>query len=160
MIFASIMIGLALAAAQAGTDEAMVENSIRDELSRQGRVLQVEMTQRGADHLHGFAVLVDADGVEGRVDCTAQRTDKESFAWDCLPVITEPVIRAIEGIIRTNLAAQGEVLEIDMDRANDQRMVGRARLRTADGTVIRANCTADRENPRSRTFNWECLPDE
>lgn len=160
MIFASMLIGLTLAAAQGSEDETTVENSIRDELSRQGRVLQVEMRQRDTDHLTGFAVMVDEDGVEGRVDCTAQRTDKESFAWDCLPVITEPVISAIEGIIRTNLAAQGEVLEIDLDRASDQRMVGHARLRTADGTVIRANCTADRENPRSRTFNWECLPDE
>lgn len=160
MISAAMLVGLALAAAQAGGDEAMIENSIREELSRQGRVLQVEMNQRGADDLTGFAVIVDQEGVEGRVDCTARRIDKDNFAWDCLPVITEPVVRSVERIIRTNLAAQGEVLEIDLDRANDQRMVGRARLRLADGTVVRANCTADRENPRSRTFNWECLPAE
>ena len=160
MIFASMLIGLTLAAAQGSEDEATVENSIRDELARQGRVLQVEMRQRDADHLAGFALLLDEEGSEGRVDCTAQRTDKESFAWDCLPVITEPVIRRIEGIIRTELAAQAEVLEVDLDRQDDQRMIGRARVRTADGTLVRANCSAVRENPRSRTFNWECLPEE
>ena len=160
MISAAMMVGLAFAAAQAGGDEEMVENSIREELARQGRVLQVEMVQRDADHLTGFGMILDEDGVESRVDCTAQRIDKDNFSWDCLPVITEPVVRSMERMIGANLATQGEVLEIDMDRANDQRMVGRARLRLADGTVVGANCTADRENPRSRTFNWECLPDQ
>ena len=161
MNLAIMLIGLSLAAAPpANPDEAMVEDSIREHLSQQGEVLQVDMTSRDADTMTGFAISRDEDGVEGRVDCTAQRNADDSFAWDCVPVITEPIVRRIEEIIGTNLAAQAELIEIAMRRQDDMRMAGFARLRTADGTEVRASCTAVRENPRSRTFNWECLPDE
>ncbi len=159
---AIFMIGLSLVAAQRADteDEALVEGSMREELSRQGQVVRLEMIQRSADYLDGYAVVRDAEGVDGRVDCTARRTGADSFNWDCLPVITEPVIRDMERLIRSELSRQVTVLALDLERENDQRMIGSARLRTAEGAVVTARCTADREDPRSRTFNWECLPEQ
>ncbi len=159
---AILMIGLSLAAAQRGDseDEALVEGSMREELSRQGQVVQLEMIQRNPDYLDGYAVVRDAEGVDGRLDCTARRSGSDSFNWDCLPVITEPVIRQMEGLIRRELARQVTVLALDLQRQDDQQMVGSARVRTREGAVVTASCTAVREEPRSRTFNWECRPDQ
>ena len=161
MNLAFMLIGLSLAAGPpAQADEVMVEDSIREHLSQQGEVLEVDMTSRGANRMTGFAISRDEDGIEGRVECTAHRNADDSFAWDCVPVITEPIVRRIEEIIGTNLAEQAEVLEIAMRRQDDMRMAGFARLRDADGTEVRANCTAVRENPQSRMFDWECEPEE
>ena len=162
MNLAILMIGLSLAAAQRADteDEALVEGSMREQLSRQGQIVQLEMIQRNADYLDGFAIVRDAEGVEGRVDCTARRTEGDSFQWDCLPVITDPILRHMERQIRASLVQQVEVLELALGRQDDQRMLGNARLRTREGRVIAARCTAVREDPRSRTFNWECVPDE
>ena len=161
MNLAVMSIGLSLAAAPpANADEAVIEDWIRAELAPQGEVLQVEMTRRDADHMTGFADIRDNEGREGRLNCSAQRTEGADFQVRCLPAITEQILREMEDAIRTSLAEQAEVLEIAMRRQDDMRMAGFARLRDADGTEVRANCTAVRENPQSRTFDWECEPEE
>jgi hypothetical protein len=71
-------------------DEAMltdIENSIRENLARQGTVEEVEMTRRDDDNMAGFARLRDSYGAEGRFNCTAARDagDQGNFTWRCLP---------------------------------------------------------------------------
>jgi len=161
MNLAVMSIGLSLAAAPpANADEAVIEDWIRAELASQGEVLQVEMTRRDADHMTGFADIRDNEGREGRLNCSAQRTEGTDFQVRCLPAITEQILQEMEDAIRTSLAEQAEVLEIAMRRQDDMRMAGFARLRDADGTEVRTNCTAVRENPQSRLFDWECEPEE
>lgn len=71
-------------------DEAMlteIETSIRQSLSAQGTVEEVEMTRRDDDNMAGFARLTDSSGNEGRFNCTAARDNDDSgnFTWRCLP---------------------------------------------------------------------------
>ena len=158
---AILLIGLSLAATPPmDADEAMVEAWIRSELASQGEVFHVEMTRRDADHMTGFADIRDHEGHEGRLHCSAQRTEGPNFQVQCLPAITDQILHEMEDAIRTSLAEQAEVLEIAMRREDDMRMAGFARLRDADGREVRANCTAVRENPQSRMFDWECEPAE
>jgi len=78
---------------------------------------------------------------------------------NCLPAITDHIVQEMETNIRTHLARQAEVLQVDLNRQDDMRMTGFALVRGQDGTEVRANCTATRENPGSRMFNWECNPE-
>lgn len=64
-----------------------VENAIREELSSQGRVEEVEMRRRDDDNMIGFARVRDRAGTRVRFDCTAARDpgDGGNFDWRCLP---------------------------------------------------------------------------
>ena len=160
MNLAVMSIGLSLAAAPpANADEAVIEDWIRAELASQGEVLQVEMTRRDADHMTGFADIRDNEGREGRLNCSARRTEGTNFQLNCLPAITEQIVQEMENNIRTNLAQQAEVLQVDLNRQDDMRMTGHALVRAQDGTEVRAACTATRQDPSSRMFNWECNPE-
>jgi hypothetical protein len=76
-------------------------------------------------------------------------------------MITDQVVTEMEGDIRNTFAAQDQqVVRIDLDRQDDMRMNGYALVRGSDGTEVRTRCTVLRENPSSRTFNWECLAEE
>jgi hypothetical protein len=71
-------------------DEAMLtqmENTIRQSLSQQATVLAVDMTRQDDDHMTGHAQVRDADGDEGRVNCTAAREagGNGNFNWECAP---------------------------------------------------------------------------
>jgi hypothetical protein len=66
----------------------------------------------------------------------------------------------MEGLIRTELARQATVLEVNMTRQDDNRMTGFARLQDGSGTEIRTNCTATRDPAGTANFNWRCQPGE
>lgn len=150
---------LALAACSMASDEDRMENAIRDELSKNGNVSQVEMTRQG-DNMVGFAEVRGPDGNEGRLTCTAtpDTTKAGSYNWRCLPAIDQRMVDNMEGTIRQSLAQQGEVREVELTRQDDMRMTGHAVVRDGEGNEIRANCTATRENEASNHFNWRCAP--
>ncbi|MGZ8311430.1 MAG: hypothetical protein ACXWU1_11925 [Allosphingosinicella sp.] len=64
-----------------------MENAIRQSLSQQGEVLEVDM-QRGGDdnHMTGFARVRATAGNEIRTECNAEREGTTSrFNWRCAP---------------------------------------------------------------------------
>ena len=150
---------LALAACSRVSDEDRMENAIRAELSKNGTVNQVEMTQQG-DNMVGFAEVRSADGSEGRLNCTAapDTTKAGSYNWRCLPAIDQRMVDNMKNTIRQSLSQQGEVRELELSRQDDMRMTGHAVVRVGDGSEVRANCTVTRENETSNHFNWRCDP--
>ena len=136
-----------------------LEESIRTALSEQGDVRQVEMIPQDKDHLSGFALLFDSQGRPWRLDCTATRAADDAFDWTCNPVVNEAAIEDVENNIREVLGEQGTVLEVAMNRRDDDNMIGFARVRDQGGAVVRASCTATRQSEGSRMFDWECQPD-
>jgi hypothetical protein len=150
---------LAVAACSMASDTNRMENAIRAELSKNGTVNQVEMTQQG-DNMVGFAEVRAPDGTEGRLNCTAtpDTTKAGSYNWRCLPAIDQHMVDTMEGTIRQSLAQQGEVREVALTRQDDMRMTGHAVVRGGDGNEVRANCTVTRENETSNHFNWRCAP--
>ena len=154
----SLGLGLALAGCSLSSEEDQVEAAIRNNLSAQGNVEQVELTRQDENSMNGFAVLRDRNGLQGRYSCTARRREGANFDWRCNQQIDEQVIQRVETNMRQQLAQQGEVRQVEMSRQDDNRMTGHAVIRIADGSEVRANCTATREGPESANFNWECGP--
>lgn len=157
----AISLGLALAATACTiqSEEDQLENEIRNQLAGQGNVQAVELTRQDDNTMTGYADIVDNQGNAGRLNCSARRTQGTNFQLNCLPAITDQIVTDMENNIRQNLSQQAEVLQVDLTRQDDMRMTGHALVRSRDGTEIRANCTATRENPSSRMFNWECNPE-
>jgi hypothetical protein len=154
----AISLGLALAAAgcTVQSEEDQLENQIRNQLAGQGNVLDVQLTRQDENNMTGFADIRDNQGNQGRLNCSARRTEGTRFQLNCLPAITDQIVQEMENSIRTQLSAQSEVLEVDLSRQDDMRMTGFARVRAPDGGEVRANCSVTRQNPSSRQFNWEC----
>jgi hypothetical protein len=150
---------LALAGCSMSSDEDRMENAIREELSKNGTVNQVEMTREG-DNMVGFAEIRTADGSEGRLRCNAtpDTTKSGSYNWRCLPAIDQRVIDQMKNTIRQSLAQHGEVRDVELSRQDDMRMTGHAVVIDSDGTEIRANCTVTRQNEASNQFDWRCNP--
>ncbi len=151
---------LALAACNMVSQEDQLENSIRNSLEAQGNVQQVEMTKQDEQNFTGFAVIRDRNGREGRLNCTARRTEGTNYDWRCLPTITESVVTDMEGLIRTELERQATVLEVDMSRQDDNNMTGFARVQDAAGNEIRTTCAAARSPAGTSNFSWRCRPDD
>ena len=157
----ALFLAAAAFAAQDAGDETAVENAIRQTLeAQQSQVHKVEMVRVDADNLTGFADIHDRDGNGGQLRCTARRNAEGAYEFVCLPAITEDMVETIENEIRTALAQQARVLRVDMSRQDDMRMNGYALLRTSDGAEVRTLCSALREAPESRNFNWDCRPQE
>ncbi len=149
---------LALAGCQMSSEEDQLENAIREGLANQGAVEEVNLVRQNEDSLAGYAMIRDPSGRTGRLNCTAQRTEGINFAWQCAPAIDEAALQDIENAIRESLSAQGEVVEVDMQRANDDNhMNGFVRVRDAAGNEVRANCDAERS--QGANFNWRCGED-
>ena len=161
MIAMAFLLAAAAFGGQDASDETALESSIRQALeAQQSEVRHVEMVRVDADNLTGFADIRDREGYEGRLRCTARRTDDENYDYECLPAITDEIVGEMENEIRAGLAQQGRVLRIEMSRQDDMRMNGYALVRGSDGEEVRTLCTAEREAPESRTFNWTCNPEE
>ena len=157
----AISLGLALAvtACTVESEEDQLENAIRNQLASQGNVLNVELTRQDDNHMNGFADIRDNEGREGRLNCSARRTEGTNFQLNCLPAVTEQIVHEMENNIRTSLAQQAELLQVDLNRQDDMRMTGHALVRAQDGTEVRAACSATRQDPSSRMFNWEGNPE-
>lgn len=65
----------------------------------------------------------------------------------------------LENAMRETLAAQGNVQQVEMTKADENRMTGFAVVRRPDGQEGRLNCNADRDASKgSSYFNWRCVP--
>ena len=127
---------LATAGCQVQSEEDMIEGSIRNTLSSQGNIQEVEITKQGEDNFSGFAVVRDARGQNNRLNCTASRNaDKAAnFDWRCLPTVDETTLTNVETAIRESLSQQSNVRQVDMSRQDDSNMTGFAVLQLADGS--------------------------
>ena len=154
----AIAISLGMALAVAGctvqSEEDQLEEAIRNNLSAQGNVTQVEMTRVDENNINGFAEIRENSGSQGRLTCTASRTQGSNFNWRCTPAITEDMVQNMENLIRTEMSAQTQVLQVDLNRQDDNRMTGHAVYRDQSGQEMRAECTATRQ--AGNQFNWEC----
>lgn len=153
---------LVLAGCQVQSEEDMIEGSIRNTLSNQGNIQEVEITKQDQDNFSGFAVVRDTNGQTNRLNCTARRgADKGSnFDWRCLPTIDEATLTNVENAIRQDLSQRGNVTQVEMTRQDDSNMTGFADLQDSSGNRYRSNCTAQRERETSTNFDWRCGPAE
>jgi hypothetical protein len=155
-----MFVALAVSGCTTSSEEEQLENAIRENLSNQGTVEEVELTKQDEDNLTGHVVLVEASGRRGRLNCTAQRRSGSNFDWRCSPAIDEQTLQEMENIIRTELSAQATVVEVDMRReGDDDHMSGHALLEDANGNPLRVTCTAERDSANVGMFNWQCAPE-
>lgn|GEM_PF-3051330 len=161
-----IAIGLGCALAAAGcsmsSEADRLENAMRETLAARGEVKQVEMTAQDADRMTGFASVRPAGAsADSRLNCTATRDPAKGAAyynWRCVPAIDEALLNEMKQTIRTALAAQATVQQVEMTRQDDDHMTGYAIVRDANGNEVRTNCTATRDNSDQGNFSWECRP--
>jgi len=147
---------LTLAACNMPTDEAVLENSIRTELGKQGTVEEVNLTRQDENTIIGHVEMRDTAGRQGRLNCTAERVQGgSSFNWQCLSVIDEGVLQEMEAEVRQRMEQEGEVIEVHMQRGgDDDNMTGHVVLRDAAGTELRLPCRAVRDS--EGLFGWRC----
>lgn len=156
-VIISLGLGLAVVACNMPSNEDQVEASIRNNLSAQGNVQQVEMSQQDENNMSGFAIIRDRAGVEGRFACTAQKSGTD-FNWHCNQQVDDQVINRMESTIRDALARQGEVRQVELSRQDDNRMTGYALVVLPDGTESRLDCTATRPSMETTQFTYQCNP--
>ena len=152
----SLGLALAIAGCNVQSEEDQLEEAIRNNLSSQGNVLTVEMTRQDENNINGFADIRETSGSQGRLTCTAQRVQGSNFNWRCSPAITEDMVVNMENMIRTELSSRTQVLEVDLNRQDDNRMTGYASYRDESGQEVRASCTATRQT--GNQFDWRCAP--
>ena len=153
---------LATGGCQVQSEEDMIEGSIRNTLSNQGNIQEVEITKQGEDNFSGFAVVRDARGQDNRLNCTARRNADKGVEFRlALPADgRRGMLTNVENAIRESLSQQGNVRQVEMTRQDDSNMTGFAVLQLADGSQVRSTCTARRENETSANFDWRCGPGE
>jgi hypothetical protein len=153
-----VVLGLALALGACAKPEDQVENSIRETLSNQTAVDQVEMNTSADGNMTGYALTHEPDGRKGRLKCAAH-PEAGDYKWKCMPEIDAETERQMQEVIRPELAKQGEVVELVMKRKDDDdHMIGSALVRTSDGTELHFSCTATRS--KEAKFIWQCDPAE
>ena len=131
--FAISLGGALLMLAGCASEEDRLENAIREKLAARGTVKQVELTRSDENHMTGFAVVQAATG-EGRLNCTAQRTQGSNFNWRCGRRSTRRCSTQMESTIRQSLAEQATVPARTMSRQDDGHMTGYAPIRDDSGT--------------------------
>jgi hypothetical protein len=146
---------LGVAGCNMASEEDQLENAIREGLSNQGTVQEVNLTRQDENNINGFAMVRETSGRSGRLNCTAQRTDGSNFNWRCSPAIDQSVLDEMEGQIRTQLAQQADVVEVSLERAgDDNHMAGYVRVRDGVGGEERVPCSAERT--QGANFAWRC----
>jgi len=145
----------ALGACSGGSPEEQVANTIRESLANQTTVDKVEMTKQADGNMTGYVLTHESDGRKGRMKCAAQPDGDSKYKWQCHAEIDAETERQMQEKMRTELAKQGEVLDVAMKRKDDDNhMAGSARIRTADGTEHNLTCTAERQ--KDANFAWNC----
>lgn len=161
---AAAWIGLALMAGACTmeSEENQLENAIRDNLANQASVEgveQVEMAKQEDGNFTGHAMIRERGRPRAnRVNCNAQRTG-DTFNFRCSPAIDEAVLTEMEGIIRRTLSEQAQVVDVQMQRQNDDNhMTGHAIVADGGGNQARLACTAERDSANVGQFQWQCAP--
>ena len=155
----SIALGLALGlgACSVQSDEDQLESTIRETLSAQGEVQQVELTKQANGGMTGFVMIREPNGRVGRLTCTAEAAGASKYNWKCSPAIDEKTLKEMEDIIRAELSKRGPVLQLEMKRQDDDdHMSGFAVVRDEAGEEFRLACSATRNTEKVGTFSWTC----
>ena len=157
---AAALIGLALVAGACTmeSEENQIESAIRDNLGNQASVEtveQVEMAKQDDGNYTGHAMIRERGRPRAnRVNCNAQRAGT-TVNFRCSPAIDEAVLTEMEGLIRTELSKQAQVVDVQMQRQNDDNhMVGHAVVR-AGGEEVRLTCSAERDTANVGQFRWQ-----
>jgi hypothetical protein len=148
---------LALAAmAGCASAEQQAEDAMREELSRLGKVEEVEFSRGPGDDLTGHAVIRTADG-KVNMECTGRLLKGSEYDVKCAQEIDERVIAQTEELIRTQFRQQGVTIrEIDLRREGKDRMEGPAQATDSDGNEGELACTAVRRTKGSTDFDIDC----
>ena len=151
---------LAVAGCEMESNENRLENAIRESLANQQTTVDsIEMTEQEDGNMTGYAMVREASGRSGRLNCNAHK-EGDQFNFRCSPAIDEAVLTEMEGLIRTELSQQAEVMEVDMQRHNDDNhMRGHVVVGDGAGNQARLACTAERDSANIGTFNWQCAPE-
>jgi len=152
----AIAAGLMLVLGACSSDPTgQIEDSIRETLSNETTIDEVQMNMGADGNMSGYALTHEADGRKGRLKCAAQPDGGSTFKWQCSPQIDAETERQMQEKMRAEFAKQGEVIEVVMKRKDDDNhMAGSARLKTADGVEHSLSCTATRQEKDH--FKWEC----
>ena len=150
-------LALALGACSAQSDEDQLENTIRENLSSQGNVQQVELTKQANGNMTGFAIIREPSGRVGRLNCTARSTGESKYDWKCSPAIDASALKEMEAIIRAELSKRGPVLQLEMKKqGDDNHMSGFAVVHDETGQEFRLACSATRDPGNVASFTWKC----
>ena len=78
----------------------------------------------------------------------------------CNVSVDDGMVDEVENSVRTGLAPQGQVKQVEMTRESDARMTGHADvvLNNPPGVEARFTCTANRRGDSGTTYDWECAP--
>jgi hypothetical protein len=149
---------LTLAVAGCQSPEEQMEDQVRNLLSSRGNVQEAELAEGDDGNMIGHAVVAGANGKSSRYNCTATKAEGTRYNINCIPAIDEAALQATEAEIRTAIEQRGvEVVEMDMQRHNDDNhMRGHALVRE-NGIELRLDCTADR-NMTTLQFSFACNP--
>lgn len=153
--------GAALVAGCSQNEQAFVDNLVREAVSNNGQPQEVAMTKQADNSFSGTVTVRKPDGQTMRFNCTARREgDTTRYNARCLQSVDQAMLDSMENEIRTNLTGNGaQVVSVELNRQDDNKMTGFAELRDGSGTV-RAPCEATRENGDSASFRWQCRPPE
>ena len=147
-----ISLGAAVLLAGCGNQQKRVEDGVRAQLSAQGNVTQVSMTEQADGGWQGFALVRMADGHDARVNC---RTDANGQGR-CSQVIDQQLIDATTATLRQQYASRGfTVLQVEMAKENEDLIAGDAEVRDPSGDELHVHCTAPRD-PANGRFGLNC----
>lgn len=141
-----------LAGCNSNSEQQLVENGVRAQLSAQGNVTQVSMTKQADGGWQGFALVRAADGHEARVNC---RTDANGRG-SCRQVIDQQLIDQTTATLRQQYTSRGfTVIQANMAKENEDLIAGDAIVREPGGDELSVHCTAPRDQT-SGLFGLNC----
>jgi len=148
---------LALGACSSQSDEEQLDAAIRNTLSSQGNVQQVEMKKQPNGGMAGFVMIREPNGRLGRLNCTAAALADSKYDWKCAPAIDDKTLREMEAAMRTELEKRGPVLKLEMKKAgDDNHMSGTAVVKNEAGEEFHLACSAERGEAKGAAFTWKC----
>ncbi|HZF93662.1 MAG TPA: hypothetical protein VEZ20_02200 [Allosphingosinicella sp.] len=140
--------------------EQAMENTVRATLTDRGNVQEVDMTQGSDGNMTGHAVVAAANGQSARYNCAANKVgDGGTYRIACVPAIDEAMLQAMEAEIRRTYEQRGaQVLEVDMQKQDEDHMRGHMVGSDGSGAQARLTCTAERDTATNQ-FPWQCVPE-
>ena len=140
--------------------EQAMENTVRATLADRGNVQEVDMTAGEDGNMTGHAVVSAASGQSTRYNCAANKVGNGgTYRINCVPAIDEAMLQAMEADIRRTYEQRGaQVIEVDMQKQDEDHMRGHMLGGDGSGAQARLICTAER-NTANNQFPWQCVPE-
>lgn len=152
----SISLGAAtlLLAGCGQSEQAFVDNLVRQAVSNTGEAQQVAMTKQGDSSFSGTAtVRRRADGQSVRFNCTARRQgNTTNYEALCLQEIDQAALHELEANMRRSLEGQGvTVSQIEFTRQGENNVTGFAQVSDpTTGETARLVCSGARPSTGGR----------